>query len=121
MADVREQTLSVPGIDCAGCARRVKAALVQVAGVESARVSVTQRTVTLRYDAEQASLRLLEAALSASGYPVARPQTGKPLPLRTLARPTAGSRLVTGVPIVTRTEYARFTGRSAGHNQERAV
>jgi len=121
MADIREQTLSVPGIDCAGCARRVKGALSELTGVESTRVSVKQRTVTVRYDAEQMPLRTIETSLSATGYPVARPQTGKPLPLRTLARQSAGNHLVTGVPLVTRAEYARFTGRPAGRHQERAM
>lgn len=111
MGQITQETLSVPGIDCAGCAKRVKGALNQVAGVTAARVSVKKQTVTLQYDADAATLRQVEERLSAAGYPVARERRGKPLPIHALARQTRGSTRVTNVPVVSRGEYARIARR----------
>ena len=111
MGEITQETLMVPGIDCAGCATRVKGALNQVAGVSAARVSVKKQAVTLRYDADVVTLRQLEERLAAAGYPVARERHGKPLPIHALARQTRGSARVTNVPIVSRGEYARLVRR----------
>lgn len=45
-----EETLSVPGISSASCAKRAFDTLDQVAGVVMARVSVKQQAATVRYD-----------------------------------------------------------------------
>jgi len=105
------ETLLVPGVDCAGCAQRVKGALAQVVGVTAARVSVKKRTVTLQYDPEVVTLRQVEERLSALGYPVAHAQRGTPLPMHALARQTRGSTHIANVPIVSRGEYVRLTHR----------
>ena len=111
MGQITQETLSVPGIDCAGCAKRVKGALNQVAGVTAAHVSVKKQTVTLQYDADAVTLRQVEERLSAAGYPVAHERRGKPLPIHALARQTWGSTRITNVPVVSRGEYTRLRGR----------
>lgn len=111
MGQFTQTTLSVPGIHCAGCAKRVKGALDQVEGVIAARVSVKKQTVTLEYDADAVTVREVEERLGAIGYPVAHARRGRPLPMHALARQARGSTRVTNVPIISREEYARLAHR----------
>jgi len=46
--------LSVPGVHCAGCIRTVEGGLLQVAGVEYARVNLSTKRVSVRWRGEQA-------------------------------------------------------------------
>lgn len=103
--------LSVPGISCAGCAKRVKGALAQVAGVTRVRVSVNTHQVTLEYEPDHVGERQLEERLGALGYPVVRPQRGKLLPIHALAVQPRGSTRITDIPLVSRSEYAQIAAR----------
>jgi Cu2+-exporting ATPase len=59
--------LSVPGIHCGGCVRRIETALVGLAGVEHARVNLSTKRLTLRWR-ESATVRRVLSALSDLGY-----------------------------------------------------
>jgi copper chaperone CopZ len=113
MAQVAEEAIQVPGIHCAGCAKRIKGALEHVAGVAAVRVSVRKRAVTLRYDPEQVGLCQLAEWLGVIGYPNARAQRGKRLPMHALAVRAPRSTQVTNVSLVSRAEYARIAALSA--------
>lgn len=60
--------LTVEGMTCSGCARRVESLLGRTSGVHEARVDLAARTVTVRLDPEQTSLQALARALTAAGY-----------------------------------------------------
>jgi len=112
-----QETLSVPGVDCAGCARRVKATLSALPGVTTVQVSVNKQTVTVTYDERIVSRDQLDARLGANGYPVARAQRGKPLPIHALAVQPRGSARATNVPVVSRAEYLAITERRRAAQQ----
>src|SRR5262245_34133740 len=46
---IRQTELSVPGIHCGGCMQVVEASLAGLPGVESARVNLSTRSVTIRW------------------------------------------------------------------------
>lgn len=60
--------LTVEGMTCGGCSRRVESLLTRVAGVKTASASVAARTATVRFDPTQTSLQALASTLSAAGY-----------------------------------------------------
>ncbi len=62
---------SVPGIKCESCAGKLETTLKEVAGVKCASVKAVEKTVTLNYDATQASEAQLLEVLGKAGYVVA--------------------------------------------------
>src|SRR6185436_7612318 len=65
---LRQTDLSVPGIHCGGCIKSIEAALGALPGVAAARVHLSTRRVTVRWDGGGQVPPLLET-LSAIGYP----------------------------------------------------
>ncbi len=63
----RQVELSVPNVHCAGCIRTVESALSELAGVESARLNLSTRRVSVRWRGEQ--LPPIVDALDRAGYP----------------------------------------------------
>ncbi len=63
----REIVVSVPGIHCGGCIRRIERALGALAGVEHARVNLSTKRVAIRWRADSAPPPVVET-LDALGY-----------------------------------------------------
>jgi P-type Cu+ transporter len=73
----RQLTLTVEGMTCASCVRRVERALARVPGVEEAVVNLATETATVALDPARATRADLEAAVERAGYhPGAEPATG---------------------------------------------
>ena len=62
-------TLTVPTMDCSTCPITIKAALVRVPGVISAKVSYPRREAVIVYDDAKTSIDELKKATSDAGYP----------------------------------------------------
>jgi mercuric ion binding protein len=71
MALAKSQTVSlnVPTMDCATCPITIKAALVKVPGVSSAKVSYQRREAVVVFDDSKTNLDALKKATSDAGYP----------------------------------------------------
>jgi Cu2+-exporting ATPase len=65
---LRQTELSVPTVHCGGCVRRIEQALGRLPGVETARVNLSTRRVTLRWH-EGAAPPPFVATLAGLGYP----------------------------------------------------
>ena len=61
--------LKIEGMSCQHCQRRVKQALESISGVQSAEVSLEQKTATVSHDENTAKQQLIEAVEDA-GYEV---------------------------------------------------
>ena len=72
MAQARELKLSVPDISCGHCVQTINTTLGQLAGVEQVATDLSTKTVHLRYQPEQVSLKQIEGALDEAGYTVAK-------------------------------------------------
>src|ERR671910_3338870 len=69
-ADVRETTLGVTGMTCAGCVGRVERALSKVPGVLEANVNLANERATVTYLGGSEEPRDLEKAVEGAGYGV---------------------------------------------------
>lgn len=65
-------TLSVPDVSCEHCVKAIDTALHAFAGIEQITTNLQTKTVSLRYDPDQVSLKQIETALDEIGYTVAR-------------------------------------------------
>jgi len=63
-------TLSVGGMTCAACVRRVERKLQGLKGVESASVNLSTEEARVEYDGRQVRLRDVKQAIAAAGYQV---------------------------------------------------
>ena len=72
-------TLSIQGMSCASCVRRIEKALVKVRGVQNASVNFATEQVAVEYDASLASLAAIKQAIGDAGYQVteAEPELGE--------------------------------------------
>lgn len=61
--------LNVPTMDCATCPLTIKAALLKVPGVSSAKVSYKKREAVVEYDDARTDVQALKKATSDAGYP----------------------------------------------------
>jgi len=68
----REATIRVKGMHCATCTDTVKDSLMNLEGVENARVNLATEKATFTYDPELVSMEQVEQAVKESGYDVAR-------------------------------------------------
>lgn len=64
---IRQTDLSVPGIHCGGCIRKVETALRALSGVENARVNLSTKRVAIRWQADQDPAPFVET-LNRIGY-----------------------------------------------------
>jgi copper chaperone len=62
--------LSVPSIHCDHCKASIEGALGQLDGVDSAQVSVPDRTVSVSYDETQVDLDAIREAIVDQGFDV---------------------------------------------------
>ena len=71
MAVAKTQTVSltVPTMDCETCPLTIKAALLKVPGVASAKVSYKKREAVVVFDDEKTDIGALKKATSDAGYP----------------------------------------------------
>jgi Zn2+/Cd2+-exporting ATPase len=69
--DLTKVSWSVPGIKCGGCAGKLETTLKEVAGVKCVSVKAEEKTVTLNFDATQATEAQLLEVLGKAGYAVA--------------------------------------------------
>ena len=87
MSSVQEIMLAVPDISCEHCVKTINGALGALPGVEAVSTDIPTRSVSLRYDSTQVSLKQIEETLDDAGYtisqePTPNPRTsGKPLNL----------------------------------------
>src|ERR1700745_132210 len=65
----RTVTLSVDNMYCAACPYIVKQSLAAVSGVEKVEVSFDNKTATVTFDDQKASLNALTKATTQAGYP----------------------------------------------------
>ena len=64
---VRQTDLSVPTVHCGGCMRTVEAALIQLSGVQSARVNLSTKRATVRWRADSVPPPFIES-LKRAGF-----------------------------------------------------
>jgi mercuric ion binding protein len=69
LAKTQTVALNVPTMDCATCPITIKAALVKVPGVASAKVSYQKREAVVVYDDSKTNVDELKKATSDAGYP----------------------------------------------------
>lgn len=62
--------LDVPGISCSHCKMAIEGAVGVVVGVQQVVVDVSEKSVTVDFDADQVPLAALEAAIRDEGYEV---------------------------------------------------
>jgi len=65
----KEVTLRVPTMDCATCPITIKAALMKVPGVRTAKVSYERRTAKVSFDDTRTTVAALTKATADAGYP----------------------------------------------------
>jgi mercuric ion binding protein len=68
-AKAQTLSLTIPTMDCSTCPITIKAALMRVPGVSSAKVSYARREAVVVFDNEKTSLDELKKATSEAGYP----------------------------------------------------
>jgi copper chaperone len=66
------KTLSVPDISCEHCERAIKGALEPLAGVQSVRVDIPAKKVTVQYDEGAVGIDRIKQAVEDEEYPVAK-------------------------------------------------
>lgn len=68
-AATQKVVLNVPTMDCATCPLTIKAALLKVPGVSSAKVSYKKREAIVEYDDSTTDVTALKKATTDAGYP----------------------------------------------------
>ncbi|MGJ3252788.1 MAG: heavy metal translocating P-type ATPase [Elainellaceae cyanobacterium] len=61
-------TLNLQGMSCAACASTIERAIANVPGVDTCNVNFGMEQATVQYDAQHASLKQIQAAVSEAGY-----------------------------------------------------
>lgn len=64
-----ETTVTAPDIECDGCANAIKKAVGQIDGIESVKVDVEGKRVTVQHS-QQISRSDIEQAMDKAGFPV---------------------------------------------------
>jgi copper chaperone len=70
-AHVATASFKVEGMHCAGCADKLKSGLAATAGVMSADVSVADKRVTVKYDADKLDVAKIAKLIDGLGYKAA--------------------------------------------------
>jgi copper chaperone len=71
-------TFHVPSISCGHCARTIRAALGEVAGVQQVDVDIDAKQVAVVYVPTAISEAQMKAVLAEADYPVAEPNVEQP-------------------------------------------
>ena len=74
---VHKLTLSIGGMTCAACVRRVEQALSGVPGVAEANVNIATEKATITYDQRVTDVGLLRSTVEEAGYTVRDPESAK--------------------------------------------
>lgn len=69
LAKSQKVSLNVPTMDCATCPITIKAALVKIPGVTSAKVSYERREAVVVFDDSKTNVDELKKATADAGYP----------------------------------------------------
>jgi mercuric ion binding protein len=69
LAKTQKVSLNVPTMDCETCPLTIKAALVKVPGVSSAKVSYQKREAVVVFDDAKTNVETLKKATEDAGYP----------------------------------------------------
>ncbi|MDA2978561.1 MAG: cation transporter [Actinomycetota bacterium] len=65
-------TLSIPDISCDHCKNSIEGALKPLDGIETATVSIGDRSVAVKFDDSQINLSAIVEAIDGQGYEVAQ-------------------------------------------------
>ncbi|MDZ4718635.1 MAG: copper ion binding protein [Roseiflexaceae bacterium] len=76
---VQQLDLSITGMTCASCVRRVEKAMAKVPGVEVATVNLATEQATVVYDPAQATATQLQLAVEGAGYGIITDQLEFPI------------------------------------------
>jgi len=74
MATLRQQSLSITGLDCADCARTLEGGVSELPGVQSSQLDFASAMLTVAHDPQQTSLRDIVERVRELGYGVAELQ-----------------------------------------------
>jgi Cu+-exporting ATPase len=74
--------LSLSGVDCVACVRRVQESIARLPGVEDVRVAPSARKVIIRFDPKLIDLAAIRKAIERAGYSVADPPSTAPALVR---------------------------------------
>ena len=70
-AHVATASFKVEGMHCAGCADKVKSGLASAAGIVSVDISVADKRVTVKYDADKLDVAKVAKLIDGLGYKAA--------------------------------------------------
>ena len=65
---MREIKLKIEGMHCAGCSNRLEKILNNVDGVESAKVSLEERSADIKYNEEEVELNTILQEIEDAGF-----------------------------------------------------
>ena len=65
---MREIKLKIEGMHCAGCANRLEKILNNVDGVESAKVSLEEKSADIKYNEEEVELNTILQEIEDAGF-----------------------------------------------------
>ena len=65
---MKEIKLKIEGMHCAGCSNRLEKILNNVDGVESAKVSLEEKSADIKYNEEEVELKTILQEIEDAGY-----------------------------------------------------
>ena len=65
---MRETKLKIEGMHCAGCSNRLEKILNNVDGVESAKVSLEEKSADIKYNEEEVELNTILQEIEDAGF-----------------------------------------------------
>lgn len=65
---MREIKLKIEGMHCAGCSNRLEKILNNVDGVESAKVSLEEKSADIKYNEEEVELNTILQEIEVAGF-----------------------------------------------------
>jgi copper chaperone len=71
MSPVTHVVLNVPSVSCQHCKSAIEGAVGRLKGIAAVAVAVEDKSVDVRFDADQISLAAIEQAIADEGYEVA--------------------------------------------------
>jgi len=74
---MQTEQITVSGMTCGGCTRKVTHALKSVSGVSDVKVSLPKGEATVEFDEKRTSSAQLKSAVQNAGYGVERTQTAQ--------------------------------------------
>lgn len=65
---MKEIKLKIEGMHCAGCSNRLEKILNNVDGIESAKVSLEEKSADIKYNEEEVELNTILQEIEAAGF-----------------------------------------------------